>query len=175
MENGKLDKEIICKRCGDKFLFTAGEQKFYEKHGFSHDPKRCPKCRELEKNENITCPACGEEVGYGIVKCGNCNAVIGRCPHCNARTAFDKMEVDDPYTDASFIRNIGHIIFESLCTSIARLPHSPNYKGKTEVDKKFDKDHREIDIMKAFLYKCNSCSVKVFINIDNKTFRPWRN
>ena len=40
-----IDQNIACSLCGKSFLFTAGEQEFYEKKGFMSPPKRCPDCR----------------------------------------------------------------------------------------------------------------------------------
>jgi hypothetical protein len=42
------DVKIKCILCGKIFLFTASEQKWYKKQGFS-PPKRCPDCIELER------------------------------------------------------------------------------------------------------------------------------
>ena len=39
------DIEIECILCGKTFIFTGGEQKWYQKREFSQ-PKRCLKCRE---------------------------------------------------------------------------------------------------------------------------------
>lgn len=39
------DRTLVCAACGAEFLFSAGEQEFYEKKGFVHSPKRCKKCR----------------------------------------------------------------------------------------------------------------------------------
>jgi len=38
------DVFICCVDCGFEFLFSAGEQQFFESKGLS-PPKRCPKCR----------------------------------------------------------------------------------------------------------------------------------
>ncbi len=43
------DKTIKCKDCGTEFTFTAGEQKFYEEHGFTNEPVRCKECRDARK------------------------------------------------------------------------------------------------------------------------------
>ncbi|TYR74374.1 superfamily II DNA helicase [Rossellomorea vietnamensis] len=37
---------LKCYECGDRFLFTVGEQQFYKQKGFDL-PKRCGDCREL--------------------------------------------------------------------------------------------------------------------------------
>lgn len=43
------DEEITCKGCGQPFVFTVGEQAFYDRKGFVEKPKRCPPCREAAK------------------------------------------------------------------------------------------------------------------------------
>lgn len=44
------DRTIVCKDCGKEFTFTARDQEFYAKKGFS-DPVRCKECREARKAE----------------------------------------------------------------------------------------------------------------------------
>ena len=46
------DKKIVCKDCGNEFVFTVGEQEFYKEKGFDNDPVRCPDCRRARKNYN---------------------------------------------------------------------------------------------------------------------------
>jgi CxxC-x17-CxxC domain-containing protein len=43
------DKVLTCRDCGKEFLFTAGEQAFYEEKGFQHEPTRCRNCRATRK------------------------------------------------------------------------------------------------------------------------------
>ncbi|WP_066499029.1 zinc-ribbon domain-containing protein [Abyssisolibacter fermentans] len=43
------DKKIICKDCGNEFIFTAGEQEFYAEKGFDNEPVRCKDCRAKRK------------------------------------------------------------------------------------------------------------------------------
>ena len=44
----KKAKKIECCECGEEFIFTGGEQRFYKQHNLS-EPKRCRKCRETRK------------------------------------------------------------------------------------------------------------------------------
>lgn len=44
------EKKIICKRCGEEFLFTVGEQKWYEDHNLN-EPKNCSNCRKIRHEE----------------------------------------------------------------------------------------------------------------------------
>jgi CxxC-x17-CxxC domain-containing protein len=56
-----VDRNINCRDCGTSFVFTAGEQAFYQQKGFSHDPVRCPNCRRAKKDST----AGGGGGGYG--------------------------------------------------------------------------------------------------------------
>lgn len=42
------DKTIKCKDCNEDFVFTAGEQEFFQSRGFS-EPIRCKSCRDARK------------------------------------------------------------------------------------------------------------------------------
>ncbi len=63
------DKTLVCKECGNEFVFTAGEQEFYAERGFQNEPQRCKACRDARKNAargpreyfTATCAACGGE------------------------------------------------------------------------------------------------------------------
>jgi len=44
-----VDRQLTCMDCGQPFVFTAGEQEFYERKGFKEEPKRCKNCREARK------------------------------------------------------------------------------------------------------------------------------
>ena len=43
------DRILTCADCGTEFTFTAAEQEFYAKKGFTNDPKRCAACRAAKK------------------------------------------------------------------------------------------------------------------------------
>ena len=45
------DKTLVCKDCGQEFVFTAGEQAFFAEKGFENDPVRCPACRKARKEQ----------------------------------------------------------------------------------------------------------------------------
>ena len=42
------DKMLTCIGCKEQFVFTAGEQSFFEQKGFE-PPKRCKTCRDKRK------------------------------------------------------------------------------------------------------------------------------
>jgi len=43
------DKKIICKDCGKEFIFTVGEQEFYQLKDIKNEPVRCKECREKRR------------------------------------------------------------------------------------------------------------------------------
>ena len=43
------DRTLTCRDCGQQFVFTAGEQEFYQSRGLTNDPGRCPDCRQARK------------------------------------------------------------------------------------------------------------------------------
>lgn len=42
------DLILVCRDCGQDFIFTSGEQEFFAAHEFP-DPVRCQPCREEHK------------------------------------------------------------------------------------------------------------------------------
>ena len=44
------DKTLVCKDCGNEFVFTAGEQEFYAEKGYENEPLRCKDCSIARKN-----------------------------------------------------------------------------------------------------------------------------
>ena len=43
------DKTLTCRDCGSEFVWTAGEQEFYQARGLTNQPGRCPACRQARK------------------------------------------------------------------------------------------------------------------------------
>lgn len=48
--DGYKDIPLVCMDCGCDFLWTAGEQKFFDDKGFTQ-PKRCKGCREEKRKQ----------------------------------------------------------------------------------------------------------------------------
>lgn len=72
------DKTLVCKECGNEFVFTAGEQEFYAEKGFTNEPQRCKACRQARKNAAKTereffetvCAECGgtAKIPFNLLK-----------------------------------------------------------------------------------------------------------
>ena len=43
------DIKIICKDCGEEFIFSVRDQEFYKQQGFENQPVRCKACRQKKK------------------------------------------------------------------------------------------------------------------------------
>jgi CxxC-x17-CxxC domain-containing protein len=68
------DRSLTCQDCGQQFTFTAEDQEFFTRRGYT-DPKRCPSCRTARRADRtgggssgreramypVTCAACGKE------------------------------------------------------------------------------------------------------------------
>jgi len=67
------EKTLRCRDCGQEFVFTVGEQEFYQSHGLQNDPSRCSTCRQTRRRSRnsdggrpremhtVTCAGCGAE------------------------------------------------------------------------------------------------------------------
>ncbi len=72
-----VDEMLNCVDCGRQFVFTAGEQRFYEQKGFQNKPNRCPDCRAARKASRSQ----GQGPGAGRVRemftatCTQCGGV----------------------------------------------------------------------------------------------------
>ena len=44
------DKTLKCRDCGAEFIFTAGEQQFFEEKGLKSEPQRCKSCRRQRRS-----------------------------------------------------------------------------------------------------------------------------
>ena len=64
------DKTLVCKDCGNEFVFSAGEQDFYAERGFENQPQRCRSCSAARKGQaprpertmyDAVCSECGKE------------------------------------------------------------------------------------------------------------------
>jgi len=62
------DKTINCRDCGSEFVFTVGEQLFYQEKGLRNEPQRCPPCRSAHRQRSagprtmtdVVCASCGQ-------------------------------------------------------------------------------------------------------------------
>lgn len=43
------DETLVCRDCGQEFVFSASEQAFFAEKGFMNKPSRCPKCRAARR------------------------------------------------------------------------------------------------------------------------------
>ena len=90
-----VDRTITCRDCGQPFVFTEGEQRFYAERGLSHEPQRCATCRALAKQSRR--PANREYHSAVCARCGNQASVpfapqADRPVYCSS--CFDQIRVE---------------------------------------------------------------------------------
>ena len=71
------DKTLVCRDCGQDFIFSAGEQEFFATKGLQNEPGRCQNCRSARRTSpggsgggmrsggsremtTVTCSSCGQ-------------------------------------------------------------------------------------------------------------------
>ena len=62
------DRQLKCVDCGTEFIFTSGEQLFFNEKQFTNEPKHCKSCKAKRANggkrvrpeTRTTCSECGE-------------------------------------------------------------------------------------------------------------------
>ena len=90
------DRTLVCRDCGEAFVFSAGEQSFFASKGLQNDPQRCPSCRAAAKRARTVggpreyhaavCAMCG---GQAIVPFAPRNDRPVYCSSC-----FDKVKAE---------------------------------------------------------------------------------
>lgn len=58
------DQTLVCRDCNAEYVFTEGEQAFYQEKGFSA-PIRCSECRRRRKAEKMSGGSYGGGNSYG--------------------------------------------------------------------------------------------------------------
>lgn len=93
------DKTLKCRECGNDFVFTVGEQEFYQQKGLLNLPGRCPSCRAARRNASsgsrserapremhtVICAECGVETQVPFLPKND------RPVYCS--TCYDKIRV----------------------------------------------------------------------------------
>ncbi|MFN2462792.1 MAG: zinc-ribbon domain containing protein [Candidatus Dormibacteria bacterium] len=62
------DMTLRCRDCAADFIWTAGEQTFFEEKGLQNQPQRCPNCRRQRRSGvsagramfDVVCADCGK-------------------------------------------------------------------------------------------------------------------
>jgi chromosome segregation ATPase len=72
------DKHLTCRQCGREFVFTKGEQDFYQQKDLNL-PGRCPECRSAKRiqRERLICSQCKTELAKeASIYCTACLASV---------------------------------------------------------------------------------------------------
>lgn len=68
------DKTLRCRECNQEFIFSAGEQEFYQQKGLTNEPGRCPACRAQRRITMASARNGGERPAREMFKtvCAEC-------------------------------------------------------------------------------------------------------
>ena len=76
-----VDKVLVCRDCSREFVFSTGEQEFYQSRGLQHEPSRCADCRNARRQQDgagrpgrvmhdVICSNCGKLTQVPFVPTG---------------------------------------------------------------------------------------------------------
>ena len=87
------DKALTCRECGSEFIFTSGQQEFFQTRGLLNEPRRCPACRSARRRgtsprgerqyHDIVCDSCGKDAKVPFQPRGDRPTY---CDECFAKT-----------------------------------------------------------------------------------------
>ncbi len=94
---GFSDITLTCKDCGQPFVFTSGEQEFYQQRGLTNQPGRCQSCRGARR-------AGGGGSSYGGAGGGAREMFTATCSQCGqeARVPFQPRGDKPVYCSSCF-------------------------------------------------------------------------
>jgi CxxC-x17-CxxC domain-containing protein len=87
------DRTLTCRDCGEAFIFSAGEQRFFAEKSLTNEPQRCLDCRTAAKQARNG----GGPRQYHAAVCGACGnqAMVPFAPRSDrpvyCSTCFDKV------------------------------------------------------------------------------------
>ena len=95
---GFSDITLSCKDCGQPFVFTSGEQEFYQQRGLLNQPGRCQSCRGARRSSGAAGYSSG---GYGG---GSREMFTATCSQCGqeARVPFQPRGDKPVYCSSCF-------------------------------------------------------------------------
>ena len=97
------DRTLTCRDCGEAFIFSAGEQRFFAEKGLLNVPQRCSGCRAVAKQARTT----GGPREYHAAICNHCGnqAMVPFAPRSDrpvyCSTCFDKVRAGEIGTSPS--------------------------------------------------------------------------
>ncbi len=96
---GFSDITLTCRDCSQPFVFTSGEQEFYQQRGLQNQPGRCPSCRGARRAGGG-----GGGGGYGASGGGSREMFTATCSQCGqeARVPFQPRGDKPVYCSSCF-------------------------------------------------------------------------
>ena len=126
------DKNLKCRQCGKEFLFTKGEQDFYQRKGLT-SPNHCLECRTAKQSQrqNLTCSQCKNPLEKDAsIYCTACLASV----HLESELEIRQKEkaIDEVQARLRNIESRKERVAESLSEVQAKLQDSESRKTELE-------------------------------------------
>jgi chromosome segregation ATPase len=126
------DRNLKCRQCGKEFLFTKGEQDFYQRKGLTL-PSHCPECRTAKQSQrqNLTCSQCKTPLEKDAsIYCTACLASV----HLESELKIKQKEkaIDEVQAKLRNIESRKERVSESLSEVQAKLQDSESRKTDLE-------------------------------------------
>ena len=142
-----MDRSLVCRECGVSFVFTQGEQEFFQSRGLTNPPSRCPKCRAVRRAQQAgtvaaegvssaprptiesrpmypaTCARCGQQTQVPFQPRGDRPVYCSTCFH-SERPATSRMavatRVGAPRLSATSVMSVAPTLVEPMPDEDAR-------------------------------------------------------
>jgi ribosomal protein L37E len=150
---------LTCRECGRQFIFTEGEQEFYDQRGLM-PPARCKECRSKKEKPpyNSTCSECGARLEkVTSVYCESCASNTQPAHITCSKCGLESDQVAPVYCE-SCVRNL-QLDSERKIKKIQRVASATQAKLQTV-------ESRNEDLQKS-LYEMKQCVAELELRVKN--------
>lgn len=150
---------LTCRECGRQFIFTEGEQGFYEQRGLA-PPARCKECRAKKEKppHHSTCSGCGAKLEkVAAVYCESCTPNMQPTPFTCSQCGIESEQVTSVYCE-SCVRNL-QLESERKTRKIQRVASATQAKLQAA-------ESRNEDLQRS-LYEMRQCVTELELRVKN--------
>ncbi|HXE06352.1 MAG TPA: zinc-ribbon domain containing protein [Acidobacteriaceae bacterium] len=118
-----IDRILTCVDCGGEFVFTAGEQLFFQDKQFKNDPKRCKPCKSRRAHGGQAPAASAGPAAAGISR----TETRTECSECGVSTTVPfKPTQGRPVLCRQCFKNKSSVPASTGTASVAAMPAVPS-------------------------------------------------
>ncbi len=153
------DIKLTCRECGRQFIFTGGEQEFYNQRGLT-PPARCKECRPNKEKppSHLTCSQCGTKLEkVASVYCETCAKNTQPTHLTCSQCGVDSEQVTSLYCE-SCVRNL-QLDSERKINKIQRAASTTQAKLQVA-------ESRNEELQRS-LYEMKQCVAELELRVKN--------